>query len=449
MTEAVKIPLNDAEFSYELQGSLIRRTLLPNGLRVLTEQLPGARSTALGFWVGVGSRDEQAANPSAPASLGSTHFLEHLLFKGTKTRSAYDIAEGFDRIGADHNAMTAKEFTAYHAKVRDSDVPIATTLLADMVCASVIDNTEFETERGVILEELAMAADDLADVAHEKLFEAVLPNHPLGRPIGGTPEEIKAATRNSVWQHYENHYHPQGLVIAAAGAIEHEFFVELIVKELQRAGGRWADSAAAAPLSRRARKQDISYQPVAQELVTKESEQVHLLLGAPGLINGADERFAFAIFNSVLGGGMSSRLFQEIREKRGLAYTTYSFGASYSSAGIFGMYAGCAPEKAKQVLEIARGELEKLAEYEISDAELQRAVGQLGGSAALALENSEARMGRLARAELGSGEIWDIDVSQAKIAAVTKSEVQTLAKQMLAGLNTTVAVGDIAKTQLG
>lgn len=446
MTEAVKIPLLEKEFSYELQGALIRRTLLPNGLRILTEQLPGTRSVAVGYWVGVGSRDEQSANPAAPASLGSTHFLEHLLFKGTKTRSAYDIADAFDRIGADHNAMTAKEFTAYHAKVRDKDLPVAVTLLTDMVCASVIDNAEFEIERGVILEELAMAADDLADVAHERLFSAVLPEHALGRPIGGSPEEIKAATRDSVWNHYRNHYAPHSLVITAAGAVDHDEFVELVARSMQEAGGTWADlDAVRQPVARRARQHDALAVPVATDVFEKDSEQVHVLLGGPGLINGAKERFAFAILNSVLGGGMASRLFQEIREKRGLAYTTYSFGASYSSAGVFGMYAGCAPEKTKEVIAIARGELEQLASSEITDSELARAVGQLGGSAALALENSEARMGRLARAELGSGELWDVDASQQRIAAVTKLQVQELAAELLQQLQTTVLVGDVRR----
>lgn len=449
MIEPIKLPHLEPEFSHELQGSVIRRTLLPNGLRVLTEAQPAARSVTLGFWVGVGSRDEQAANPSAPASLGSTHFLEHLLFKGTKTRSAYEIAEQFDRIGADHNAMTEKELTAYYAKVRDADLPIATALLADMVCASVLEKTEFENERGVILEELAMSADDLADVAYENLFSAMLPNHPLGRPIAGTPAEIKAAERDSVWQHYMNHYAPDSIVISAAGAVEHEHFVAMVQQELAKAGGMWSDSALRLPpRARRRRGLDVQYAPLERAVVAKESEQVHVLLGAPGLVAGDSDRFAFSVLNSVLGGGMSSRLFQEVREKRGLAYNTYSFGASYSSAGIFGMYAGCAPEKTAEVIKIARAQLEDLASNEITPAEHERAVGQLIGGAALALENSEARMGRLGRAELGSGELWDLDASEHKIREVTRADVQAVAARMLSGLNTTVLVGDVARTGL-
>ena len=448
MTEPIKIPFLDAEFQYELNGSVIKRTLLPNGLRILTEQLPGARSVTIGFWVGVGSRDEQAVSAAAPASLGSTHFLEHLLFKGTATRSAYEIAEGFDRIGADNNALTAKEYTCYHAKVRDSDLPQAVKLLSDMVYSSVIDAGEFETERGVILEELAMAADDLADVAHEQLFSAVLGDHPLGRPIGGTPEMIRGARRDDVWQHYQNHYGANSIVITAAGGVVHEELVELVTEALKTTSDRWGLDSSADPVPRRTIGTVAEVTTAERAVVQRESEQVHVLLGSPGLIIGDENRFSFALMNSILGGGMSSRLFQEIREKRGLAYSTYAFGTSYSDSGVFGMYAGCAPEKAEQVVGLMRDELAKLATTEISDEELSRALGQLAGSSALALEDSETRMARLARAELTQGELWDIDASLERLEKVTKADIVALASDLVSRPQSLVVVGAAAKTGL-
>ncbi|MBT1017951.1 insulinase family protein [Canibacter sp. lx-72] len=448
MTEPILLPHLQPEFSINLNGVQIRRTLLPNGLRILTENIPGMRSVALGYWVGVGSADEQADKPTEPVSLGSTHFLEHLLFKGTASRSAYQIAEEFDMMGAQHNAMTAKEFTCYHAKVRDTDLAHTVALLSDMVCASVLDEREFELERGVILEELAMAADDHEDLAHETFFETVLPDSALGRPIGGTPEIIRAANRQSVWQHYQQHYTPAQLVVTAAGAVDHEEFVKQVSSSVAAAGESWDSALVADPAPRRASVATPEYAPHEANFIQRSSEQVHLLLGGPGLKRGDSRRFAFSVLNSIFGDGMSSRLFQEIREKHGLAYTAYSFGSSYAAGGVFGMYAACAPEKAARVIQIAKTELEKIASEPVSDAELARAVGQLGGSAALALESSETRMARLARAELGSGEFWDLDTAQERIAAVSKADITELAGYLLGGLSTTVAVGDIARAGL-
>ena len=461
MREPILLPLDQPELETDLAGGVVRRTVHPSGLRVLTERMPSARSASIGFWVGVGSRDEQGEREDAPGSLGSTHFLEHLLFKGTPTRDAYSIATSFDRIGAEHNALTAKEYTCYYAKVRDADLDDAVTVLADMVTSSVLDADEFEMERGVILEELAMAADDLADVANERFFEAVMGEHPLGRPIGGLPETIRAARRDDVASHYRDRYDPSTLVITAAGAVDHDRLVERVLAALDLSPEeRWHTGRAAVPVrraqtgaestgaDRAASFAAASGADPSVRITARPSEQVNLLIGAQGLRANDPRRFAFGVMNSVLGGGMSSRLFQEIREKRGLAYTAYSFGASYSDAGLFGMYAGCAPEKASEVVELSRLELQRVAESGITEEERERALGQIAGSSALALEDSDTRMGRLARAELGSGELYDLDASLERFAAVTAEDIRGIAAELAARPLTVVAVGDTARSTL-
>lgn len=452
MRAPILLPLDLPELEADLGGGLMRRTVHPSGLRVLTERMPGARSVTIGFWIGVGSRDEQAERDDAPGSLGSTHFLEHLLFKGTPTRDAYQIATSFDRIGAEHNALTAKEYTCYYAKVRDVDFDGAVTVLADMVTQSVIDADEFETERGVILEELAMAADDLTDVANERFFEAVLGSHPLGRPIGGNVDTIRAARREDVATHYHAAYDPSTLVVAAAGAVDHDRLVEQVVAALDLAGGRWDTRVDRGAVRRATFSGDSDTVMVDQltglQTTEHESEQLNLMIGTPGFRSGDERRFAFGIMNAVLGGGMSSRLFQEIREKRGLAYTAYSFGAGYSDAGVFGMYAGTAPEKAAEVVDLARAELQKIAGTGITEEEHERALGQLAGSAALALEDSDTRMGRLARAELGTGELFTLDASLERYQEVTAEEIRQVAQTLAARPQTVVAVGDTTRSSL-
>lgn len=453
MHQPIEFPLTQPELEIDLGGGFIRRTVHPSGLRVLTEHMPAARSASIGFWVGIGSRDEQADNDEAPGSLGSTHFLEHLLFKGTPTRDAYGIATTFDKMGAEHNALTAKEYTCYHAKVRDADLEDATKVLADMVTSSLLDAAEFETERGVILEELAMASDDLADVAGEKFFEAVFGSHPLGRPIGGLNETIQAARRDDVLKHYLDTYDNSTLVVTAAGAVDHDQFVEQVLEALALADPlRWSTDHTVVPVKRRDRTEaalEGATSGATQLHVTERSgEQVHLMLGTRGLQLGDPRRFAFGIMTAVLGGGMSSRLFQEIREKRGLAYTAYAFGASYSDAGLFGMYAACAPQKAAEVVDLSAQELQKISSDGITEEEFERTLGQVAGSSALALEDSDTRMGRLARSELGTGEFMDLDTSLERFAAVTGDEIKAIATEFAARPLTLVAVGEVSKSAL-
>jgi predicted Zn-dependent peptidase len=434
MNGAIAFPLDTPELEIAASGgALVRRTVLPSGVRILSERVPGSQSATVGFWVAVGSRDE------LPVTYGSTHFLEHLLFKGTTTRTALDIAVAFDSVGGEHNAMTAKEYTCYYAKVRDQDLPMAVGVLADMFTSSLLDPDEFESERGVILEELAMADDDPSDVVSERFFEAVFGEHPLGRPIGGNPEAISAVTRDAVWQHYGANYRPQDLVISVAGAVDHDALVGWIVAALETAG--WNLSLSAMPVARRDPTHDLIERGSPLVIVDRPLEQTNLLLGVAGLHAADDRRPVLTVLNSVLGGGMSSRLFQEIREKRGLTYSVYSFAGSYADAGIMGLYAGCTPKKAPQVARLMLDEFHRLASDGITDEELQRARGQLGGASALALEDSDTRMTRLGRSELTSGEFADLDESLRRLAAVTASDVRELAAELAARPLSVAAVG--------
>ena len=403
-------------------GNDVRRSILPGGVRVITERMPSQRSVSIGFWVGVGSRDE------APGMLGSTHFLEHLLFKGTGQRTALDIAHAFDRVGGESNALTAKEHTCYYARVLDEDTSMAIDVIADMVTNAVIDPELLEQERGVILEEIAMDQDDPTDVAFESFIEQLMGAHPLGRPIGGTPQEITDVSREAVWDHYKKFYTPDRLVISAAGSLNHGEIVKLVMESLAQRG--WDLSEATAPAPRRERlRADIT--PGAESLtLEKNFEQTNIVMGCPGLIAGDDRRFAMSVLNSALGGGMSSRLFQEIREKRGLAYSTFAFSGSYSDAGYFGMYAGCLPAKAEQVTELMQKTFDDLARDGLTADELEKVIGQLGGSTILGSEDAGSRMSRLGRAELDSGRFMSLDELLEGVRAVTLDDVQDLARYL-------------------
>jgi len=433
---AVALPLDLAELSFTASGALVRRSVLPSGVRILSEQVPGARSATIGYWVAVGSRDE------TPVTYGSTHFLEHLLFKGTLTRSALDIAVSFDSVGGEHNAMTAKEYTCYYAKVQDRDLPMAVDVIADMLTSSVLDSDEFENERGVILEELAMADDDPADVTSERFFEAVFGDHPLGRPIGGSPQTIGAVTREAVWNHYRANYRAQDVVITVAGAVDHDELVAGVTAALLRAD--WNLDAEQLPVGRRDASAGIIDRGSPLTIVHRPIEQANVILGVPGLAAADDRRATLTVLNSILGGGMSSRLFQEIREKRGLAYSVYSFAPSYSDAGLFGVYAGCSPSKASQVADLMLSEFRRLASDGVTEEEMRRASGQLSGASALALEDSDTRMSRLGRSEITLGEFVDLDESLRRIALVTPGAVRELAEELIARPLSIAAVGTVA-----
>jgi len=437
----VLLPNDQHEIRFDAAGGTsVARTIHPSGLRVLTEHVPGSQSASIGFWIPAGSRDE------ADGGFGSTHFLEHLLFKGTNARSALDIAVAFDEVGGDHNAVTAKEYTCYFAKVRDRDLPMAVGVLADMIADSLIDPDEFETERGVILEELAMADDDPSDVAGERFAEAVFGRSPLARPIGGSPASIEAVGRDAVVAHYRAHYRPEELVVTAAGAVDHEAIVDAVVAGLALAG--WDMTGVAAPQPRRS-PVPVEIAPAAPlTIVERKLEQVSLVIGAPSITGSAAERPALSVLNTVLGGGMSSRLFQEVRERRGLVYSVYSFASGYSDAGALGMSASCTPKKVGEVVRVMTAEFERLAAEPVGEAELRRAVGFLSGAGALAIEDSDARMNRLGRAELSLGEFLDLDEWSARLEAVTADDVRALAQRLVDSPRVVAAVGPVKEGDL-
>ncbi|WUH96778.1 insulinase family protein [Spirillospora sp. NBC_00431] len=409
----------------------VRRTVLPGGLRVITETMPTVRSAAFGIWSAVGSRDE------APADAGASHYLEHVLFKGTRRRSALEISAAVDAVGGDLNAFTAKEYTCYYARVLDSDLPLAVDVVSDMVAASVNRPEDVEAERGVILEEIHMRDDDPGDLIHDEFATALYGDTPLGRPILGTEESINALSRDRIHGYYRQHYVPSRLVVSVAGNIDHDEVVELVSRAFE--GHLTGDAEPAAP------RLDGTPAPIAPRdvVIDKDTEQAHIILGGAGVSRTDDRRFALGVLNAALGGGMSSRLFQEIREKRGLAYSVYSYTAQYADSGIFGVYAGCQPAKAEEVLAICRDELHKAAGAGLTAEELERGKGQLRGAMVLGLEDTGSRMSRIGKSELVYESLLPVDEVLARIEAVTLDDVRAIATEVLAGPQALTVIGPV------
>ena len=394
-----------------------RRTVLPGGLRVVTEAVPGVRSAAFGVWVGVGSRDE------SPQLAGTSHFLEHLLFKGTRRRDALEIAAVMDAVGGEMNAFTAKEYTCYYARVLDTDLPLAVDVVSDLVTDALCAGSDVESERGVILEELSMHDDDPGDVVHDAFAEALYGEHPLGRPVIGTADSIEQLPAAAIAGYYRERYTTSQMVVAAAGNLDHDEVVALVRKAFRDDGSR-----APAPLRDASSPPPMSSGAVVEDRPT---EQAHLVLGAAGLARDDDRRYALSVLNGALGGGMSSRLFQEVRERRGLAYSVYSYSSHHADTGVFGVYAGCAPGKIDEVLGLCREELDSIASKGISGAELVRAKGQMRGSLVLGLEDTGAQMSRIGKAELVHGEVQSVEALLARIEAVTLDDVLAVAGDVL------------------
>jgi predicted Zn-dependent peptidase len=411
----------------------VKKTVLPSGLRIMTEAIPTTRSAALGIWVGIGSRDE------TPSLHGASHFLEHLLFKGTHKRTALDISAEIEAVGGETNAFTTKEYTCYYARVLDADLPLAVDVLVDAVADSLLEPADVETERGVILEEIAMHEDEPGDEVHDIFSEAIFGNHPLGRLISGTPESITPMTRDQINKFYRKRYTAPEVLVAAAGNLDHAAVVRLVRKAL---AGTPLDTAPAVPAITRAYDKPVRMRKAPNTVVVhRDTEQAHIVLGGPGLGRHDDRRFALGVLNNVLGGGMSSRLFQEIREKRGLAYSVYSYASQHADAGLIGVYAGCAPSKAHEVLDLIRVELDRVAQDGITDGELIRGKGMVKGSYVLGLEDTGSRMSRLAKSELLHGDLMGVDELLARVDAVTVEEVNALAAELLSGARTLAVVG--------
>jgi predicted Zn-dependent peptidase len=410
-------------------GVAVRHTVLPGGLRVITESLPAVRSVALGIWVGVGSRDEDVSHA------GATHYLEHLLFKGTRRRTALDISAAMDAVGGEMNAFTTKEYTCYFARVLDTDLPLAIDILSDMVTGSLITPRDVDAERNVVLEEIAMNDDDPTDTVHEAFTAQLFGDTPLGRPVLGTVESINSITRDQINEHYLARYTPEHLVVAAAGSLDHDVLVE----QVREAFGAALD-AGRQPAAPRLGGEGAG-SGTGVRLVSREIEQANLVLGCGGLARTDDRRYALGVLNLALGGGMSSRLFQEIREKRGLAYSVYSFTSQHADTGMWGIYVGCLPSKADDVLAICTTEVEKVVAAGLTDAELARGKGQMRGSIVLGLEDPSSRMSRLGKSELVYPRLEPVDETLASIEAVTHDDVRAIASEVLARPKALAVVG--------
>jgi predicted Zn-dependent peptidase len=385
-----------------------------SGARVVTEVMPDLRSVAVVFWFGSGAVDE------AEHELGASHFLEHLLFKGTEARSASDIAHAVESVGGDMNAFTTQEYTAFYVRVPDEHLGLALDILADVVWRPAFRASEVESERRVILEEIGMRDDAPDDVVHELANAALFPGHPLGRSVLGTRGSIAAMTRDAIADYHRRHYHPSNSVIAVAGNLEHDHVVERITARLPEAGGT--------------RPTRIAEELGLPELVTgehRDTEQAHVVVSLRSLRRDDPDRYALAVVNQALGGGMSSRLFQEVRERRGLAYSVYSYRAAYEQTGSFSIYAGTAPERVGDTLDVVREELDRLVTGGITPVELDAAKGHLKGSTSLALETSSSRMHRLGRSLLTTNELPTVDELVADVEAVTMDDVRRVIDRVL------------------
>jgi predicted Zn-dependent peptidase len=410
----------------------VRRTVLRGGLRVVTEHVPAVRSAAVGVFVGVGSRDE------TPALNGASHFLEHLLFKGTDSRSAMDISSALDAVGGEFNAYTAREYTCYHARVLDEDLPIAVDVLGDMLTASLITPDDVEAEREVILDEIAMHDDDPDDVVHNLFAAKAWHGSPLSRPIAGTAESIRALSRRQVDRYYRSRYVAPAMTVAVAGNVEHGDVVRLVRRAFSRRD--FLADGDARPLPPRLASAPRSTR-AGDARANRGFEQVNLVLGMRGLTRSDQRRYSLGVLNAAFGGGSSSRLFQEVREHRGLAYSVYSFATSYSDAGMVGVSAGSLPSKADEVLAVVRAELARVVDSGLTQDELDRGRGQMRGGLVLSLEDTGSRMNRHGEVELFQERLLSLDEGLGRLEAVTLDDVNALAADVFSRPETLAVVG--------
>jgi predicted Zn-dependent peptidase len=389
---------------------------LPDGERVISEQLDAVRSVAIGFWIGVGSRDEDDTRA------GVSHFLEHLLFKGTKRYSAQDIAEVFDGIGGELNAATTREYTVLYARVMDEHLDTALDVMTDMVYTPTLD--DLDPEREVVLEEIAMVEDAPQDLVHDLIGEAMFGTHPLGRPVIGRAGVISSVSRRALLGYYRSRYVAPSIVIAAAGRVDHDALLERC--------GELARKKTSPVRPPRARRLLAAAPPAGVLFQEKDTEQYHVCIAAPGLSRDDDRRFAASVLDGLLGGSASSRLFQEIREKRGLAYSVYTFASLYADTGEFGIYLGTREDNLEECLAIAAREIADVGSGGIRDAELRRAKENLKGRIMLSLESTSNRSSRLGKALITETELLSPDEVLERIEAVSADDVAALAAELLA-----------------
>lgn len=399
---------------------------MPSGIRVITESIAHARSVALGYWVGVGRRDEPAA------AAGSSHFLEHLLFKGGEKRDAAAIARAVDALGGEMNAFTTQEHTAYYLRLPARAVDFGLDLLAEVIWEPAFRPHEVDAERQVILEEILVELDTPDDQVMSVLAETLFPGHPLGQEVLGTPQSIAALTSQDIAAFHEHWYQPVNIVVAAAGALEHEAVVESVERGLVAAG---RGSGGAVPL-----REAPSAASRRVGVVRRKTEQAHLAIALPGLACGDEDRFALAVLNQALGGGMSSRLFQIIREERGLAYSVYSSAAAYADCGALVIYAGTSPGRAGEVHSLISTELDRCSHRGIDDDELAVAKGYLEGATLLGLEDPGSCMARIGQACLEGDEVMETDELVSRFARVTAADVRRVIDRVFGSGRQSLAV---------
>jgi predicted Zn-dependent peptidase len=392
------------------------KTVLDNGIVVLTEPMDTVRSVAIGIWLAVGSRDE------APAEAGMSHFMEHMMFKGTPSRSAAEISEAFDRLGAELNAFTSKEYTCYYARLLDEHVGTAMDILADMVTSPLLADDAITSEREVVLEEIARYDDAPDDQVHEIFAGTLMPDHPLGLPVIGTRETVGSFDRGAARAFHDVHYRSGNVVVAAAGALDHDEVVALVRERLTVPAGERSVRTHARP----ARESRL-------KVVRKDTEQAHLVWGVGAMPAKDPDRFKLAILDGILGGGMSSRLFQEIREKRGLAYAVYSYHALYQDTGQFAVYAGTRPDNAAEVIRLIRAQIDAVCADGVTSDELERVREGIKGQMVLGLESTRSRMTRLGKSEVTGGELLSLDEIVERIDAVTVEDLAELARRLFDG----------------
>ena len=403
---------------------MIRTDRLPSGLTLVSEEMAEARSVCIGFWVGTGSRDED------PVFAGASHFLEHLLFKGTDDRSASSIAEAVDEVGGDFNAFTTKEYTSFYIRLLAENVDLGIDILSDIMWRPALRAADLDAERQVILDEILMHADEPADEASEQSSALLFPDHPLGREVLGTEESVAAMTSERIRSFFDEHYLPGNMVVAVAGDLDHDRFAEGLSDRFGAATGGGTPMRGAP---------DDRVDPL--RVTRRATEQAHVVVAARSVDRNHPSRYALAVLNHVLGGGLSSRLFQEIRERRGLAYSVWSERVAYHDAGFLSVGLGTAPENVAEVLDIVTEQLASLGADGITDRELVIAKGNLRAETLLACEDSGARMSRIGAGMLLHDEVLAIDEVLARVDALTSEDIHEAARHLVASPRTLSVVG--------